>query len=194
TEDPSGALFRDPPSDDALPVTRIRWAAADALPFPLCLGVAERPGEVFSVALGNIVLADHGRTLPDESLPVVSDAVRRHAPGPRDADRCGARPATEVPVRYRPMLAESPVTQGFALVELLAASSDSTAAPWWPASQLLSLDPRHALPHVRLHDGSGTPQREWEPRRDLLRSGAGAPHFVVETDHDARARLRFGDD
>ena len=69
-----------------LPVTQIEWQAADALPFPLCLawdiaGV--------SVALGNIVLVDHGRTTATEDLGAVPD---RGFP------------------RFRPRLKESPLT------------------------------------------------------------------------------------
>ncbi|MEM6457082.1 MAG: putative baseplate assembly protein, partial [Acidobacteriota bacterium] len=34
----------------------------------------------------------------------------------------------------------------------------------------------------------------WQPRSDLLASGAFAAHFVAEIEDDRRARLRFGDD
>ena len=44
SSDPSGQLFDEPPVDGAVDVTEIAWDAADALPFPLCLSVAERPG------------------------------------------------------------------------------------------------------------------------------------------------------
>ncbi|TYT23816.1 putative baseplate assembly protein [Luteimonas viscosa] len=191
--DPSGGLFEEPAVDEPREVTRIEWAPADALPFPLCLGVESHPELVFAVARGNIVLADHGHTLPDEALPEVPDAVRRYAPGASQADRCGTRERVPVPVRYRPWLASQPVTQGFALADLLAATRDDTPAPLWPASQLLPLDPRHALPRIALlEDDPQLPP--WSPRHDLLGSDAGAPHFVVETEHDGRTRLRFGDD
>ncbi|HKH70520.1 MAG TPA: hypothetical protein VKA59_04180, partial [Vicinamibacterales bacterium] len=58
--DPSGRLFDNPPVDAALPITEIEWDSSDALPFPLCLSVKDRPGLEVSVARGNIVLADHG--------------------------------------------------------------------------------------------------------------------------------------
>ncbi|MCW5580845.1 MAG: putative baseplate assembly protein [Luteimonas sp.] len=191
--DPSGGLFEDPAVDEPRDVTRIAWAAADALPFALCLGVEEHPELQCSVALGNIVLADHGRTLPPEPLPAVPDAVRRYAPGARRPDRCGAREAAPVPVRYRPWLANQPVTQGFDLATLLSAPPGSEDAPFWPASQLLPLDARHALPQIALHEDA--PQSPaWSPRHDLLDGDASSPHFVVETEHDGRSRLRFGDD
>ena len=194
TIDPSGRLFEEPPVDADLAITRITWDAADALPFPLCLGVAERPGEIISVALGNIVLADHGRSLPAETLPEVSDRVRHYAPGPRDADRCGTQPAPTVPVRYHPTLLNAPMTHGFALAEVLSALLGSTGEPFWPASLLLPLDVRHALPQISLHTSSGAQLKVWEPRHDLLGSDAAATHFVVETEHNGLTRLRFGDD
>lgn len=192
-EDPSGGLFEDPPVDEARAVTRIAWAPADALPFPLCLGVETHPQLQFAVALGNIVLADHGMTLAPEPLAIVPEATRRYAPGARGSDRCGARETALVPVRYRPWLAQQPVTQGFDLARLLSTLPGGDDAPFWPASQLLPLDPRHALPSIALHEDDPL-AAPWQPRRDLVGSDAAAPHFVLETEHDGRARLRFGDD
>ena len=39
----------------------------------------------------------------------------------------------------------------------------------------------------------GTHVRKWTPVPDLLESGPHDPHFVVETDDEGRAHLRFGD-
>ena len=86
SEDPSGRLFDDPPVDAAVDVTEIAWDAADALPFPLCLSVAERPGLEVSVALGNVVLADHG---PHRRRRGAGRGAASHA-----AARCRWRPAT----------------------------------------------------------------------------------------------------
>lgn len=61
------------PDGDPKPFTEIEWAAGDALPFPFCLSTADHPN--VSVALGNIVLADHGMTvLQSEALPQVPQA------------------------------------------------------------------------------------------------------------------------
>ncbi|WP_298482786.1 putative baseplate assembly protein [uncultured Chloroflexus sp.] len=97
TTDPLGGQFADPPSNNPLAVTEIEWMDDDALPFILDLTVVSVPpddrdesGELrqaASVALGNIVLADHGATLPAETLPPVVD-----------------------PLRYRPALAQVGVT------------------------------------------------------------------------------------
>ncbi|WP_166026632.1 putative baseplate assembly protein [Streptomyces chilikensis] len=78
-----------------------------------------------------------------------------------------------------------------------------------PASAALVQDPRRALPAVRLHEEDCDTHRDggthrdmaggtdgetvWEPRRDLLESGARDRHFVGELEDDGRLALRFGD-
>ncbi|MEM7615722.1 MAG: hypothetical protein AAF245_11780, partial [Pseudomonadota bacterium] len=68
-------------------VTEIAWGAEDALKRPVCVSAEtdEAFGRLFlprvSVARGNIVLADHGRTILDEDLGVVPAPTRRWAPG-----------------------------------------------------------------------------------------------------------------
>jgi hypothetical protein len=47
-------------------IVDVAWHADDALPFPLCLW--ELDDGPTSIVHGNVVLADHGRTLPPESL------------------------------------------------------------------------------------------------------------------------------
>ena len=195
--DPSGQLFDPLPVDAPLDITRIEWAAADALPFALCLGVAERPELEISVALGNIVLADHGRSLHAETLPTVSDEVRRIAPRPRRADTCEQPEEDRVPVRYRPVLASAPLSWGFDLAALLATLPAPTpgAPPMWPASGLLALPPRAATPRLTLQGLSPAGVvSTWLAQPDLLASDASAPHFAVETEHDRSSTLRFGDD
>jgi Baseplate J-like protein len=80
---------------DQTPVLEIAWAVADALPFPLCVSaVVTPPGGVaapteIAIARGNVVLADHGLSIPSEPL------VPRRAPAGRP---------------YRPHLAQGPLT------------------------------------------------------------------------------------
>jgi hypothetical protein len=63
-------------------VTDIEWGESDALPFPLCLSSEADEGHgsaylpVVSVARGNIVAADHGRSVVEELPPVPEDAAR----------------------------------------------------------------------------------------------------------------------
>ena len=114
-------LEHDPVSpEQTLGVVEVTWHAEDALPFPLCIGDVDdpdRPGHQapISVARGNLVLADHGRTLPEpEALGAVPRPrlVRATAGA---VDRCAAPDtrddAAVVPPRFRPRLAEGPITQ-----------------------------------------------------------------------------------
>ncbi len=94
-QDPLGGQLLDPPTEDPVPVTQIEWMAEDALPFPLCLHQVEAPPEELqpgepsqqpvSVALGNVVLADHGRTLQGETIPPPV-GHRRYRPRLREAN------------------------------------------------------------------------------------------------------------
>ena len=171
-------------------ITEIRWVEEDALPFPFCLssrleesvggGLATR----VSHALGNFVLADHGLSVGGEDLGGVP-APHLHLVPPASDDPCARSEPVPVPPRYRPRLAEGPVTQ---------ASPGLAEAP--PTSAFAALDQRldNRRPQVRLTGVTPSTTRVWEARRDLLQSFAGDPHFVVETERDGTARLRFGDD
>lgn len=191
--DPSGQLFDPVPVDGPVALTEIAWDEADALPFPLCISVADKPDLKVSVARGNVVLADHGLTITGENLGSVPHSTMSAIP--LEASGCCAnRLAIPVPPRYRPALAEMPLSHGFDLVELLGLDP-SGSKPWWPASALLTLDPRAAMPLVTELKGTlGNVTELWTPRRDLLDSGPAATDFVVEIENSGRARLRFGDD
>jgi hypothetical protein len=97
--------------DPPFPIVEIEWAAEDALPFPLCLSAIGRAPDCayiddISIARGNVMLVDHGRTQPPEDLGVV----------PCEATQavcdCEGHPAdvTFVAGRYRPKLAKTPLT------------------------------------------------------------------------------------
>jgi hypothetical protein len=133
------------------------------LPFPLCVSV---DGEVTSVALGNVVLADHGETNEAEPLPEPQPQWYPHD-------------------HYRPELSRRNVTH---CQDHTAYDEDTEQ--WQPAATALSQDPRKALPAVIL-EGNG---ESWRPQRDLLGSDRFATEFVVENDSAGRAFLRFGED
>ncbi len=193
SQDPSGQLFDEPPVDGPVDITEIAWDAADALPFPLCLSVEERPGLEVSVALGNIVLVDQGFTVADEPIGTVPPETLQLAPV-APADCCDKPEPTVVPPRFRPSLDNLPLSHGFDLTQLLAVPISADEA-WWPASSLLAIDPRGATPLVARLAGTLGPVTElWTPRRDLLASADDATDFVVEIESSGRARLRFGDD
>lgn len=161
-----GATQVDPLT--GLRVIEVRWHEGDALPFPLSLvEVADSETGVVgpaSLAFGNVLLVDHGRTIhPPSTAPELSPV--------------------EVPAsgRYRPRLERAGLT--------FAVPYDPVAAKSESASAALTTDARHAVPAVRLV-ADGLP---WLPVRDLLSSGPSAREFVVELDAAARATLRFGD-
>lgn len=128
SQDPSGALFDHP----GLDVTEIQWAQQDALPFPLCLstitdkehGTAYLP-EV-SAVYGNMVLADHGRTLSDENVGAVPASVLVTSSSAAVLG-CTSTPLQAVPPRFRPLLAQRPLT--YALPLIAPALFDFTATP-----------------------------------------------------------------
>ena len=108
---------------DGRALREIEWAAADALPFPLCVSSRNPAGDSVevSVARGNVVLADHGLAVDLEPLL------------PAAAPMTGA---------YRPHLARSGVT--------FAVAYDHEAEQTQPAERAALQDPRAALPHIEL--------------------------------------------
>lgn len=171
---------RDPLTGDA--VTEIRWALADALPFDLPLTAPGRPD--LSVASGNLVLADHGRTIAGEDLGSVPPAsLRRRAPIAARAGCCHDDDDVLLPPRYAPTLARGPLTHAAPHDPRDRGAPFAAAATW---------DVRAALPVLSAieHD---RPDRQWRARRDLLGAGPDTLAFVAETDDDGIAALRFGD-
>ncbi|MGH8475681.1 MAG: putative baseplate assembly protein [Methylococcales bacterium] len=230
-------------------VVNIDWAEEDALPFPLCLSsLSSAPDcawiDEVSIARGNVVLVDHGKTNVQEL-----DVVPKQA----EAQCCiGEDLATDTTVwsgPYKPMLEKGPLTFSQPL-------TGNT-----PASLALKQDVRQALPQIMLRgippgDRSCEPLfswtdltdrfalanrlqcpsnessrmllnrlsaatrsllkkrdcRElsknldealqedlqallanWSVQSDLLASNLDDRHFVVETDDNRFAHLRFGD-
>jgi hypothetical protein len=192
--DPSGHLFdKQSPTNAPLPVTEILWDAADGLPFPLCISVTEQPGDDISVALGNIVLVDHGETVREENFATVPQSRLRRAPAAAVAQSCQRAEGDPIPARFRPALSNVPLSQGLDLASELRIAPAQEG--WWPASALLVRDPHDALPLVtELTSELQSVVTDWTPRRDLLASGGDAPDFIVETENDGIALLRFGDD
>jgi Baseplate J-like protein len=148
------------------PITEIAWGDEDALAFPLCIssGTNLKPVSNVSVIRGNVALASHGQSLDKESLDPV--------------------PATGF---YRPTLKKGPVTQEAMVVDGHGnlVPVDSLAS----ASAAMQLDMDNVLPSISVQ-GDG---EKWFPQRDLLSSTRFDPNFVVETEDDGSANLRFGD-
>ncbi len=205
------------------------WDACDALPFELCLSVrTPSPGCAWlhdvSVARGNVLLVDHGEHVRGQCT---ADAICM--PGGSDGDYPGLAAALaalpDAGTRCRDLAEDCwlvpgatehgcchcdgavqdvrrpPVDTG----HLLPGTPLTWAEPLTanaPVGQLLSRNPRLALPQLSVHGGAlgdvlvaGTPdsRTQWQARCDLLGSAPDDRHVVVEIDDDGAAHLRFGD-
>ncbi|PPD30710.1 MAG: putative baseplate assembly protein [Methylomonas sp.] len=167
---------------NGLDITHITWAKEDALPFPLCLSALGPPPDCkfigyVSIACGNVVLIDHGRTV-DEDLDDVPEG---------DVTACckdeGILAASHRNAgRYNPAL------------PLFPATVREPPAGNTPAVQALAQNVRQAVAQIRLTGQDENSEAQvWQPQADLLASQADAAHFVTEFDGDGRAHLRFGD-
>lgn len=180
-------LFKDPLGNTIF-VTEIQWAASDAPTFPLCLsstfknaaGDTQQVAGV-SIALGNIVLADHGLTFPDQPLPQVPQPVLTYAPSPT-ANRCQSPSPAQVPVRYRPAVPESPLTQAapLAIVALPAAGVPTTSGSVLPLGGpgVVTINDANGFAALTLEarDPSGWPQHF---AVTVVANGAGIDLTVV---------------
>jgi hypothetical protein len=180
-------LTRVTPGFDALldqGVLEIEWAAADALPFPLCLSARLpapdcRQVDDVSVAHGNVILVDHGRVV-DEDLGTVEPAD--------DAGECGCAGVVAESAGhgadFAPILARAPLAYR------------QPPPPGGPAAMALAQDPHRALPLLQLEAVAADtdPRTPWRMRADLIDSDGGDRDVMVEVDDDGRGHLRFGDD
>lgn len=166
-----------------LKLVLVEWGEEDALPFDLMIQAVVAGGGggtgavTCAAAAGNIMLADHGASLPppahlglapSEELAL---APRLDPPGPIDS------------YGWNPRLDRGNVarTRKFRLADNDAALS---------ARALATVDPAKCLPAFELLDDFG----EWQARPDLLQSSRFSREFVIETAIDGRLALRFGDD
>jgi hypothetical protein len=163
----------------------IEWAAADALPFAVCLSArlpapdCRQIGDV-SVARGNVILVDHGACIAREPLGTVESGGN---------DGCCVCDGVVVdtidrPAKFTPCLAHGP---------LIYREPPPCNGP---ASVALTQDPRNALAQLAVTQTGAVPgavSAPWSVRYDLLESGNDDRDAVVEIDDDGRGRLRFGD-
>jgi hypothetical protein len=178
--DPLGGAFLSPPDSNPVDVTRIGWSNEDALPFALCISTAGVDG--VSAALGNIALADHGRTIAGEQLPMVPPPNPALTVPQPPSDRCvPPEPLTPKPARYNPKLAQSPLS----FADKLNPSASATATLQTRATQNLFAQVTR-LVELPSND-------EWSIERDLLSSVAADKDFMAEVENDGTAALRFGD-
>jgi hypothetical protein len=153
-----------PPGAD---LTRVAWDRADALAFPLAIG-ADATGDPLSVARGNLLLADHGRTIREEG----------RTPDPIATGNRAARFLLDQgPLAFRPAVPPSGPAALLDSVDPHGAAPQVSVASgglgWTAAVTLLSagpFDPRFAVETV--NDGRG-----------LLRFGDNV--FGLAPDEDA---------
>jgi len=179
-----------------MPPIEIEWAEADALPFALHIAPYGSQQEPVSVAHGNIVLADHGRWIVDEQLPVVT-AQSRYRPRLRQPDltyreaydpaQAAAQPATAT-LQQNPRFAmpviqlyqkDSKVTMAADKGALLPTVQHALQVDWRTRAQAMTTKPDAV-------------RRPWQLRRDLLNSDRFSLDYVVEMEEGTRAALRFG--
>jgi hypothetical protein len=156
-------------------LTRIAWGSADALTFPLCVSVRRSDGrhQEVSVARGNLVLADHGKK------------VTEWHPGEKSNPKVAGIELGERAYRFQ--LREGPLS--------FRVPSPLKKGGLTPVKTLLTTDPHTTAPQINLDVHTETEViRDWEAVKDLLDSDAFDNDFVVETDNEGRALVRFGHD
>lgn len=180
----------DPLTQQSLVV--VEWAVEDALPFALSVSRLNEYGQTIenvSVAYGNVVLADAGRTREVEPLPVQQPESQPERQPERHPEKSP-----------RPRLKEWPLTrQGYVQNSRrqwvhFDAEASATAAMRW---EMRDVKPAIALWEDTLPDEAASENpaggARWQARADLLSSDRFARDFVVETETDQRTFLRFGD-
>lgn len=134
------AVHRDVDPVTGVPIVTVDWAAADALPFTLCVSSRQPPPDCtplddVSVARGNVLLVDHGDWVRNEPVGTVPE-VSREVPC---ADAACGESTRYTAGRFRPQLTEQPLTFRVPVPANWSASV-VTAPP----------DPRLALPQLEL--------------------------------------------
>ena len=176
-----------------LSLVTIAWAQADALPFALTLSqlVDDNPVTDLTVARGNVILTDHGYTIADSTA------------GESQLDWI-------VPQRRARLQAEPLTQQGRVRLQnptnaVLAQTFGQNWRQRWgdrppfdpeaAAASALKWELPEVVPAIVLTEVDPSIQKTnpWYPQRDLLNRDRTARNFVVETEDDGRAYLRFGD-
>ncbi len=177
TEDPLVPLTLPDGQPKKLPIVEIEWHPDDALTFPLCLSAKGRSTtdchlvQDVSVARGNMILVDQGRTEVGELLDCVP-GYQLHDPC-ADPNCCGTcsseSPPQVAPRPYRPRLKESDLT--FAQ-PLATPERDQVLKRPMAASAMLSQLEHKAEPQLSL--------RGITPSPDVPESEVCASNFSID--------------
>lgn len=152
------------PLDDS-EVVDIQWHKQDALPFPFCIS-AVRDVEGSIVPIENVSIARGNVVLSDHGRKTSENFT---------ADQMRDQGST--PLR----LSRIPVTQ----------SDDYDANE--SAFSAFRRKIHECLPDIRMIEDPGGDAVEWNVRKDLLSSDKFSLEFVMESEADGTAYLRFGD-
>jgi hypothetical protein len=143
-------------------VVEIAWASEDALPFPLCISSIGSAPECslisdVSVARGNVLLVDHGRSVIDELGQVPTRAVVSEC-----GDECLPTEVRNVPGVFRPTLPRPDLTHSEPVPPcvLPPLGCDDEVMRITAASSLLRQGPRTALPWIVLRSIPAAPNGE----------------------------------
>jgi hypothetical protein len=166
---------------NGLPVVHITWDEADALPFPLCLSVLGPPPECraidnVSIARGNAILVDHGKTV----IEYLGEVQEKDSMG---CCKDEGMPAESIRTaqRFTPSLRFAPLT------------FREPSPGIKPAAYTLKQDVRNAVPEIRLISyDENVGNQFWLPLPDLLSGRSDDLYFVTEIDDEGYAHLRFG--
>ncbi|MBS1703840.1 MAG: putative baseplate assembly protein [Armatimonadetes bacterium] len=144
-------------------VLEIEWSKEDALPFSLCLSIT-----VDEKAISDVSVACGNVALADHGkTALVPESLI---------------PATPVVGEvYRPTILSSDIT--------FLTAFDPSAALKLSATSALTQDSASASPSIALTSSAGV----WEPKNDLIASGAFDRQFVLEVEDDRTVTFRFGD-
>jgi hypothetical protein len=171
----SGELQVRGAADPAMPLLNITWRNEDALGFPLCISAKTREGKLLrdiSVVRGNIVLADHGRTI-----------VETH-------ELTEPVPANEP---FRLQLKEGPVTMQCQPATMSYSIDPVNGASSTTDRLNLFSEADDVQAAVVLMAGFPTGNQLWTQVPHLLDSPPFARNFVVDIDNNGNGELRFGD-
>ncbi|MGH9882818.1 MAG: putative baseplate assembly protein, partial [Pyrinomonadaceae bacterium] len=139
---PGEDKLRKTEDGEPVPYVEIQWGPEDALPFTFCISaIGAAPDcdylDNISVARGNVILVDHGKTQPPEDFGPVP-TVKTDA-SCECVDEAGD--IEVIPGRFSPVLRRSPITYSARLPK------DNPALSWFVgAASLLTQDPRQAYP------------------------------------------------
>jgi Baseplate J-like protein len=192
SSDPIGAGFvppppGPPPSPNLTPIdiTEITWSPEDALPFSIQITMlVENPPNPnlwvdSAVALANVVLADHGRSVSDT---LIVPAAAAAASQPHTSTTTVTVPT---PPPFAAQLTQTPLTFAAPLPVV------PLGMPLPSATALFTSSPSEAVPSIQLIGGGAS--SPWSAVGDLLDSSPSSADFVVEIDNASVANLRSGD-